>query len=148
MRYLIITFVSAFIAFAGSRCTTKIIDKEYVITQVIKNSTSLPVTFIVYSKQPQKRVTIAPNTSHTDKFSFDGIGTFVPVDSRFITDSVEIIFDNRLKTTYVSQGVRVSDNCLSKSIYCVSNYQEVDIDTRHKQYTYSVNQEDLAKAKQ
>ena len=117
----------------------RIVDEEYVITQVIKNNTNLPVVLTIYSNRPPKQVSIPVNGSHTDKFSFVGIGSFAPVDSEFVTDSVSIVFNNRSKVVYLNLGPSVSDNCSSKSIYCITNYEQTDINSWHKQYTYTIN---------
>lgn len=147
MHSLVTMLIAAFTVLVAGRCNTRIVDEEYIITQVVKNNTNLPVVLTIYSKRPPKQVSIPVNGSHTDKFSFVGIGSFAPVDSEFMTDSVSVVFDNRSKVVYPNLGPPVSDNCLSKSIYCITNYEQTDISSRHKQYTYNINQADLVKAK-
>lgn len=147
MRFVIQLLVTVSITVTINCCKTKIVENEFVITQVIKNNTNLSLVVTVYSALPQKQIVIPANGSHTDRFSFDGIGEFQPVNSFFATDSVEILFDNRLKTTYIHRGYLASSNCASRSMYCAVNYEAVDLNQSYKQYTYVINQDDLAQAR-
>lgn len=149
MKCLVVLCLLWMLGYSFCSCH-RTIDYVYTVDQVFQNETLLPVEVTVYSKIPARPVykfSVEPGKNHLDTFTFDGYDGFNPVDSRFITDSVTIVFDARIRLFYPYRGSKRSDNCITRNVYCFDSYEKQIINQWHSQYTYRINQSDLVKAK-